>query len=368
MTAAIYKFIIVVFAFATLIACKDNLNKPDSRALSPTAITEQTPNDTDDPAIWIHPTDPSKSMVLGTDKNTDGGLYAFDLDGKIINKVLNLKRPNNVDIAYGFQWGNQKIDIAVLTERKANSIRIFRLPDLFPIDAGGIEVFKNETKKGYNEPMGIGLYTKVMDSTTKIYPIVGRKSGPSDNYLWQYELYTDNNNVVKANKVRSFGKYSGKKEIEAIMVDNELGYVYYSDEIAGVRKYYADPILEDNTELSFFAQNEAQRDHEGIAIYKTGKTTGYILVSDQQANKFLVYPREGSAADNHEHKLITPIYVSTIESDGAELTNVNLGNKFPNGMLVAMTNGKAFHYYDWRLIQDEIDKALHIKNSLYFRD
>lgn len=358
MKTLLYKFSAFGFVITTLIACKDNLNKPDLNALKPTVITEQTPNDTDDPAIWIHPTDPSQSLVIGTDKDKDGGLYAYDLDGKIVNKVLNLKRPNNVDIAYGFQWGDQKIDIAVLSERKANSIRIFRLPDLLPIDNGGIKVFENESGKGHDEPMGIALYSKATDSVTKTYAIVGRKSGPRDKYLWQYELYTDNDKVVKANKVRAFGKYSGKKEIEAIMVDNELGYVYYADETVGVRKYYADPSLDDHTELSFFAQNDAQRDHEGIAIYKTGKTTGYILVSDQQANKFLIYPREGSSESKHEHKLITSVSVSTIECDGAELTNVNLGNQFPNGMLVAMTNGKAFQYYDWRLIQDEIDKVL----------
>jgi 3-phytase len=28
-------------------------------ALKPTVVTEPTPNDTDDPAIWIHPTDAS---------------------------------------------------------------------------------------------------------------------------------------------------------------------------------------------------------------------------------------------------------------------------------------------------------------------
>ncbi|MFB9056511.1 phytase [Mariniflexile ostreae] len=358
MKTLLYKFLAFGFVITTLIACKDNLNKPDLNALKPTIVTEQTPNDTDDPAIWIHPTDPSQSLVIGTDKDVDGGIYAYNLEGEIVNKVLNLKRPNNVDIAYGFAYGDQKIDIAVVSERKANSIRVFRLPDLLPIDNGGIKVFENEIEKEHDEPMGVALYSKDTDSVRKTYAIVGRKSGPLENYLWQYELYTDNDTIVKGNKVRSFGTYSGKKEIEAIAVDNELGYVYYADETAGVRKYYADPSLDNNTELSFFAQNDAQRDHEGIAIYKTGKSTGYVLVSDQQANKFLIYPREGSLESKHDHKLITSVSVSTIECDGAELTHVNLGKQFPSGMLVAMTNGKAFQYYDWRLIQDEIDKVL----------
>ena len=36
----------------------------------------------DDPAIWIHPTQPEKSRVLGTNKKQ--GLLAYDLDGKLL--------------------------------------------------------------------------------------------------------------------------------------------------------------------------------------------------------------------------------------------------------------------------------------------
>lgn len=341
-----------------LIACQTKKSAFDSSALKPAVVTEQTPNDTDDPAIWIHPSDPTKSLVIGTDKDIDGGVYAFDLEGNIVHKAIGLKRPNNVDIAYGFEWNGKKIDIAVATERETNKIRVFRLPDLIPIDDQGIEVFNTEKNKNYNKPMGIALYTKSTDSHTRVFPIVGRKDGPAEGYLWQYELYTDENNVVKTKKIRSFGKYSGQKEIEAIAVDNSLGYVYYSDETAGIRKYYADPEQNDQRELAFFGQKDAKRDHEGIAIYASTEKTGYILVSDQQANKILIYPREGTKENKHEHKILTSIPVSTIEADGIETTNVNLGPDFPEGIFVAMTNGKRFHFYDWQKIQKEIDKAL----------
>ncbi|MDO5616611.1 MAG: phytase, partial [Cruoricaptor ignavus] len=69
--------------------------------IKPTLVTEKTNHDTDDPAIWLHPTDFSKSLIIGTDKNSEGGLFVFDLEGNIVNKILDLKRPNNVDIAYG---------------------------------------------------------------------------------------------------------------------------------------------------------------------------------------------------------------------------------------------------------------------------
>lgn len=325
-------------------------------ALKPIVITEPTPHDTDDPAIWIHPDDPSKSLIIGTDKKLGGGLYVYKLNGEIVDSVPDMQRPNNVDVAYQLDINGTKTDIAVTTERKTNMIRIFTLPDLKPVDNGGIPIFEGESGEGERDGMGIALYTKEVDSaTTTIYAIVGRKTGPSGSYLWQYELRGTADGTVQAEVVRKFGTYSGKKEIEAIAVDNQLGYVYYSDETAGVRKYYADPKKGDE-ELAFFAQQDVKRDHEGIAIYKKDDTTGYLLLSNQQANTFVVYKREGTAGNPHEHKAIAEIPVSTIECDGADATSVNLGSLFPEGIFVAMSNGRVFHIYDWRDLQTWIDQ------------
>ena len=213
-----------------------------------------------------------------------------------------------------------------------------------------MEVFEGETERN---PMGIALYTRPSDG--EIFAIVGRKNGPSGSYLWQYQLESKNG-VIQAKIIRKFGNYSGKKEIEAIAVDNELGFVYYSDEQTGIRKYFADPSKNDNNEIAIFGQNDFKSDNEGIAIYKKTESTGYILVSNQQANTFVVYTREENSNQKNKHIKIAEIPVSTIECDGADATSINLNKDFSKGMLVAMSNGMTFHYYDWNLIQKEIDK------------
>ena len=316
--------------------------------LKPAVITDSVQYDTDDPAIWINPADAAQSLIIGTDKDTNGGLYVFDLSGKVKIKV-SLQRPNNVDIAYGLVIAGKPVDIAVVTERERDMIRIFGMPGLKAVDNGGIPVFEGDTARA---PMGIALYT-APDKT--IYAIVGRKSGPADGYLWQYKLEGNGEGTVKATLVRKFGKYSGKKEIESIAVDNEEGYVYYSDEQTGVHQYYADP-AKGNEELTLFATQGFTSDHEGISIYKTGEKTGYILVSNQQKNTFMVYSREGSAENPYEHRFLAEIPVSTDESDGSEVTNINLGSRFPQGLFVAMSNGKVFHIYDWRQFAEKIKK------------
>ncbi|RTY88848.1 phytase [Flavobacterium sp. RSP15] len=345
------KIVLVLLSFGLLTSCKDKLAAIKENALKPAVVTQATPHDTDDPAIWIHPHDAQKSLILGTDKDSNGALYVFDLKGKIVNKTDIMRRPNNVDVAYGLQIGTKKVDIAVVTERETNKIRIFSLPDLKPIDNGGIPVFEGEKER---DPMGIALYTRASDQA--IFAIVGRKSGPRNGYLWQYQLTAFKNGTVKAQLVRKFGSFSGKKEIEAIAVDNELGFVYYSDEQFGIKKYLADPDVKNNKEQALFGQKDFKSDNEGIAIYKTTDTTGYILVSNQQNNTFMVYPREGSKGDSNVYPLLAEIPTATVESDGADVTALNLGTSFPNGMFVAMSNGMTFHLYEWNLIQALIDK------------
>ncbi len=348
----LYPILYTLLSAGLLVSCKSGkLAAVRADAIKPVVITQPTPHDTDDPAIWIDPTDPTKSLVIGTDKDSDGALFLYDLDGKIIKKSIPLQRPNNVDIAYGLTLGGKKVDIAVTTERETNKIRIFSLPDLEPIDNGGISVFDGESERG---PMGLSLYTRPSDQA--IFAVVGRKSGPSGTYLWQY-LLSDKNGAVNGQVVRKFGSFSGKKEIEAIAVDNELGYIYYSDEQAGIKKYLADPAANNNSELAFFGKMDFESDHEGIAIYKKTPTTGYILVSNQQANTFMVYPREGANGNPNNYPLLAEIPISTIECDGADVTQVNLGPKFPNGMFVAMSNGMTFHFYDWNNFEELIKKA-----------
>lgn len=315
------------------------------KVVRPVIVTDPVTYDTDDPAIWIHPTNPDESLIIGTDKGGDlgdGALFVFNLKGKEEKDktVRGLKRPNNVDVAYQLSYKGDKIDIAVCTERNTNSIRVFRLPDMSPIDNGGIPVFEKDSLRA---PMGIALHTDPADS--KIYAIVGRKSGPTDGtYLWQY-LLEDSNGIVTGKLVRKFGKYSGQNEIEAIAVDNELGYVYYSDEGVGIRKYYAHRDSSD-IELALFGKAGFTDNQEGISIYKFNDGTGYILVSDQQANRFNVFPREGNGTQIHDHPLIKTIYGSTIESDGNDVTSQALPG-FPHGLFVAMSDNKTFQLYRW---------------------
>jgi 3-phytase len=312
--------------------------------VKPRVVTEPVRYDSDDPAIWVNQQNPAQSLVIGTDKDADGALYVFDLQGRVVQEkvVRGLLRPNNVDIAYDVSVGGKKVDIAVVSERYAQRLRIYRLPDMAPIDGGGIPVFASEQAR---DVMGISLYTRASDDA--LFAIVSRSEAmaPRQGYLHQYRLVDDGNGQLQGVFTRAFGEWSGVKEIEAIAVDDAAGYVYYSDETYGVRQYHADPLAEDADEqVTEFGRTDFTQDHEGISVYPRADGSGYLFVSDQQADHFNIYERQATTAAPLAHKLLARLPLATHESDGSDLTTTELPG-FPGGLFVAMSTDKTFQFY-----------------------
>ncbi|GAA3570733.1 phytase [Snuella lapsa] len=301
-------------------------------------VTEKTPHDTDDPAIWVNKDNPEQSIVFGTDKDeVNGGVYAFDLKGKIIaeKSLTNVSYPNNVDVEYGFKLSDStKTDIMVFSEREKHQIRVYSVPDMKPLDQGGLKVFEDETNVEMKRPMGVSIYKEPV--TDRVSVFVSRKQGPKEGYLYQYELKADSLGV-KAKLLRKIGAFSGQKEIEAIAVDDTLGLVYYSDEGVGIRKYHANPSQGDD-EISLFGGEYFKDDIEGIAIARYADK-GFLIVSNQQAHTFNVF-------DLKTNVFIKEINLGTTETDGCDVTTIDLGSKFTNGLFVSMNDDKTFFFHD----------------------
>ena len=97
-------FLILMF----MLAAVDSYFTKISNALSTavyatieTTPTVHTGDSADDSAIWIHPTNPSLSMIIGTDKN--GNLDVYDLSGAVRQRIP--IQTNNVDLRYNFPLG-----------------------------------------------------------------------------------------------------------------------------------------------------------------------------------------------------------------------------------------------------------------------
>src|SRR5262245_29424980 len=74
--------------------------EPEIIKWTPVGVTDPVGEDPDDPAIWIHPTSPELSLVVVTSKAAapNGAIVVYDLEGKVVQRISGLDRPNNVDI------------------------------------------------------------------------------------------------------------------------------------------------------------------------------------------------------------------------------------------------------------------------------
>jgi 3-phytase len=328
--------------------------------VAPARASATLAHDPDDPAIWVHPTAPERSLVLGTVKvqAPDGGVAVFGLDGTLRQLVTGIDRPNNIDVEYGFAFGGRSIDIAVVTERYQRRLRVFTIaPDGSGIsDLGAVPVLEGQAGEA-GAPMGIGLYRRPRDGA--VFAIVAPKTGPADGYLWQYRLQDAGGGKLAAVAVRRFGRFGGVGEIEAVAVDDEAGHVYYADEDNGVHKWHADPDHADAArELAHFAREGFSGDREGIAIYAGRDGAGYILATDQLPvnSGYHLYRRDGSQGAAGDHAAVRVFSGGADSTDGIEVTSRNLGPDYPGGLFVAMNSSKRnFLFYRWSDIQAAID-------------
>jgi 3-phytase len=328
--------------------------------ITPARASATLAHDPDDPAIWVHPTAPERSLVLGTVKvqAPDGGVAVFGLDGALRQLVTGIDRPNNIDIEYGFAFGGRSIDIAVVTERYQRRLRVFAInPDGSGIsELGAVPVLEGQAGEA-GAPMGIGLYRRPRDGA--VFAIVAPKTGPADGYLWQYRLQDAGGGKLAAVAVRRFGRFGGVGEIEAVAVDDEAGHVYYADEDNGLHKWHADPDHADAArELAHFAREGFSGDREGIAIYAGRDGSGYILATDQLPvnSGYHLYRRDGSQGASSEHAAVRVFSGGADSTDGIEVTSRNLGPDYPGGLFVAMnSSARNFLFYRWSDIQAAID-------------
>ncbi|MDB5320300.1 MAG: phy [Phycisphaerales bacterium] len=316
--------------------------------VTPLAIVETTPvphegDSADDPAIWVHPTDPGKSLILGTDKQ--GGLISYGMDGRQVQIVSDGARPNNVDVVYDFPLGAGRADLAVAGCRDSKSLglKVWRIDAetrrLGDVTAGGfIPVF------GHSEPYGSCVYHS--RKSGKFYAFVNNKNGAQE----QYEL-TAAGDTIAGTKVRAFKL---KSITEGTVCDDEAGALYVAEERVGIWRFSAEPDGGSAGKLiAKVGEHGLAADVEGLTLYCAAGGKGYLIASSQGNNTFKVYAREG---DNGFVCTIDPrggAIDDVSDTDGIAVTNRPTSTAFPKGFLIVQDGSKKGGHQNFKLYRWE---------------
>ncbi len=284
----------------------------------------QSGNDAaDDPAIWLHPTDPSRSLIIGTDKKQ--GLDVYDLSGKRVQSLPD-GRMNNVDLRYGFPLGTQQVAIVAATNRTDKTLA------LYVVDASTgrlSNVADGAIATGMEDPYGLCMYRSARSGDYFVFA----NDGDSGAFK-QWKLQA-RGNKVGAELVREFAVGS---QAEGCAADDASGQLYVAEEDVGLWRYAAEPDGgSQRTQIDAVKGGHLSEDAEGVAIFHGAGDSGYLLVSSQGSNEYNVYRRDGDNAFIGKFAIVSePDGIDgTSDTDGIDVTSASLGSDFPHGVFVA---------------------------------
>ncbi|WIX93299.1 phytase [Amycolatopsis sp. DG1A-15b] len=318
--------------------------------------------DADDPAIWVHPRDPERSVVLGTLK--EGGLAAFDLGARTLQLAPAGPggRFNNVDVVG---------DLAVVSDRGRDRVRVYRIDPAG--SAAGAHVLRDVTDPAA-APVFSASESEVDEQRTAYGLAAGRD--PRTGLRWVAVTRRHETRVALLRLADRPGGTVGtepvatvdlpstfrlpdgsawspceepgeRPQLEGSVFDGRV--LYTAQEDVGIwripltpsgfgrpelvdrvrsfgvpRRWNDDACVPDGPDPGYGGR-WLTADAEGLAV-----ANGTLFASSQGDSRFVVYGRHvrdlrivaGRGTDSVEH------------SDGSAISTAPLGRRFPHGLLV----------------------------------
>ncbi|MFE5503897.1 phytase [Amycolatopsis japonica] len=322
--------------------------------------------DADDPAIWVHPKNPSASVVLGTLK--EGGLAAFDLKARQLQHLAVPEggRFNNVDVVG---------DLAVVSDRGRDRVRVYRIDPAGA--AAGSRVLRDVTDP--SAPPVFSASESEVDEQRTAYGLTAGRD-PRTGARWvavtrRHEtrvallrLVDKADGTVGTTPIGTIdlpsefrlpngktwspcGEPDERPQLEGSVLDTANRVLYTAQEDVGiwripvhgagfgrpelidkVRSFGVPQRFDEATEECVadgpdpgFGGKWLTADAEGLAL-----ADGKLLASSQGDSRFVVYDRDGTP--RRDFRVVAGRGTDSVEhSDGAAITTRPLG---PHGLLV----------------------------------
>ncbi|MDP3894155.1 phytase [Nocardioides sp.] len=315
---------LVVLVPARSDAAADPELVPSTDETTPAATTGDS---VDDPAIWQHPTDPARSLVIANNKR--GALESYDLNGDRVQRITDsVTFWGNVDVRHGVVVAGVEQDVVAVYHRGLQ---------LYGVDpATRLLTRINEGTAIDTAGEGLCLYSSAV--TGRLHAIVISISG----ILQQFEIGdADGDGLLDGRLVREFSIGS---EAEGCVADDDTGELYVSEENVALWRYGAEPDAgSTRTVVDTVGGGNLVNDLEGVTLVDLPDGGGEVIVSVQNAadpdNSYFV------AYDRQTHELVRTFRITDgSDSDDCDRTDgitalyADLGPGYPHGLFVCQDN------------------------------
>jgi len=319
-------------------ACAAGAAAPSAPTVAVTAVRETAPvasarDAADDPAVWRDPADPTRSLIVATDKQA--GLYVYGLDGAIRSRIAEGK-VNNVDLREAVVGGRASVAVVASDRTDPANARLAVLEldtasaTLKPLAA---------LPAGEGEAYGMCLYRRPADGALYAFLVV------KDGTVRQFAL--DLAAEPKARFVRSFKLAT---QAEGCVADDRTGELYVAEEDAGIWRISAEP--DGGTGPQPFAKVDGRTlvaDVEGLAVVPDGPRGGWLLASSQGDSAYALYRLE-DAGFVGRFRVGPGAVDGTSDTDGIEFAPGPMGPDFPQGLLAVQDGDNAPDAQNFKLV------------------
>lgn len=267
----------------------------------------------DDPAIWRNARQPSKSLIVATDKKA--GLYVYGLDGAV-KHFTPAGRLNNVDL---IDLGKRGI-IVVASDRNDLAQAKLRLYRLDPKTAGLTDL--GSVSGGAGEAYGICL----LRTKGGLLAFSVLKEGAI--HMVRIDL---RGSEVKGDMVRTLRVAT---QPEGCVVDGRSQTLFVGEEARGIWAFDIRANSQDTGRLVARVDGvQLVADVEGLALAPKGRRGGWLVASSQGDNAYALYslPKMQPAG---RFRITAGQFGATEETDGIALATAGFGPAYPRGLLV----------------------------------
>ena len=332
-----YRVLIVLFSISSLNAQGPN-NLGSLLYKEVTANVETEPvfagdDAADDMCVLENFNNPENSVIISSDKKY--GIIVYDLEGlKLYDYEVG--RINNVDILQSSSFQNKYIVAG--TNRTYNSIDIY----LFNSKGELENLILRKEIPSLKDVYGVTFYRDEFNT----YLFISDKKGNVEQ--WSYNNDEVNSEIIFVRKL----KFSSL--VEGLVADESKGKIYIGQERKGIWELNAFPSFDSQKKLIFKKSKDFKPDFEGLALRDDGNGEGYLIVSVQGSNGYLIIDRKSLDAKIFFRIIDGDKIDGTTETDGIDVTSIKT-SKFPNGFFIAQDDdndglNQNFKLVDWNKI------------------
>ncbi|MGH8243056.1 MAG: phytase, partial [Steroidobacteraceae bacterium] len=267
-------------------------------------------------AIWVHPDDGAKSLILGA--GGTGGLEVYGLDGALRQRVSEIEA-SQVTVRQSFNLGGRKLPLVLAYDPMRSQLtgytidvsgKLSRLPGA-PIPAD-------------DELTGLCSFTSPI--TGRVYALGMTDSGD----MLQWELFAKGD-ALDAPLVRSVALGKG---VEYCVVDEASATMFYGDEALGVMSLPVEPETDPIRGIVDLAapRGGLAEEVKGLALARGADGKALLIVSDVSAERFSVYGVDGKLQGRFQVGAGGAVD-AVGESEGIALATAPMGDAFPEGAM-----------------------------------